>query len=82
MLRARFPVMAGKSGPITTPRFNALGGEPAITPLNQSSAIWVSSRQRTALNPFQEVSSPQVVEIAHRRSSIWADLGAKFCGHT
>jgi hypothetical protein len=51
MFRVRLAAMVGKSGPITMPRFGPLGGGPAMAVLNQSSAICLSSRQRTTLNP-------------------------------
>jgi hypothetical protein len=38
MLRARLLVIARKSGPIITPRFSPLGGEPAMAALNLSLA--------------------------------------------
>ncbi len=48
--RARLAAMVGKSGPITMPRLGPLGGR-AMAVVTQSSAICVSSRQRTTLSP-------------------------------
>src|SRR6516162_3008439 len=49
--RARLPVMAAKSAPITSARFGPLCGWVPTTVLNQSSATLESSSQKTVLYP-------------------------------
>src|SRR5258708_37899119 len=79
MLRVKLLVIAGKSGPITTPRFSPLGGEPAMTALNQSNAGGGSSRQRTTLNP---ACSSAVRVSASLRRKLDEATRAQGAGHT